>query len=47
MSEGINIDVTATPNFVGFYSSRREKVIHVLSRALEIRHRVSDGHQRG
>lgn len=46
MSEGINIDVTATPNFVGFYPSRREKVIHVLSRALEIRHRVSDSHER-
>lgn len=47
MSEGIRINVPATPNFVGFDSTRREQVIDVLPRTLEIRHRVGNGHQRG
>lgn len=47
MSEGIRINVPATPNFVRLYPSRREKVIHMLPRALQVGHRVRDGHERG
>ena len=47
MSEGIRIDVPATPNLIGLDSTSREQVIDVLPRTLEIRHRIRDGHARG
>ena len=46
MSQRIRVNVTPTPNFVGFNSTRREQVIDMLATALEIGHRVSDGHER-
>lgn len=47
MSEGIGVDVTATPNLISANPSSRDKVIHVLATALQVRHGVRDGHQRG
>ena len=47
MSERISVDITPTPNFVRLNSPRREQVIDMLSGALEIRHGVGNGHERG
>ena len=47
MSEGIGVDVTATPDLISANPSSRDKVIHVLATALEIRHGVGNGHERG
>lgn len=46
MSEGIRVNVPATPNFVRLYPSIREKVIDMLARTLQIGHRVGNRHER-
>lgn len=47
MSERVRVNVTPTPDFVGFYPSSRQKVIDMLATALQVRHGIRDGHQRG
>lgn len=47
MSEGIRVNVPATPNFVRLYPSRRQKVIDMLARTLQVRHGIRDSHERG
>lgn len=46
MSERVSVNVPATPDFVRLYPSIREKVIHMLPRALQVGHRVGNRHQR-
>lgn len=46
MSEGIGIDIPSPSDFVGANPTSREKVVHMLARTLQIRHRVGNRHQR-
>lgn len=47
MSEGIYVDVSASTHLVRLNSATVDKVIHVLFRALEVRHCVLHCHQGG
>lgn len=47
MSQRVRVDIPATPDLVGADASSREQVIDMLSGALEIRHGVGNGHERG
>ena len=47
MSEGIGIDIPSPSDFVGANPTSREKVVHMLATALQVRHGISNGHQWG
>lgn len=47
MSERVHVDVSTATNLIGLDSPRPEQVIYMLATALQVRHGVGDGHERG
>ena len=47
MSERVAVDISTATNLIGLDSPRPEQVIYMLATALQVRHRVRNGHQRG
>lgn len=47
MSEGIRINVPATPDFVRANPPSLQQIVDVLATALQVGHGISNGHQWG
>lgn len=47
MSKTIGVNVPASSHLVRFDSSTVDKVVDMLLRALQVRHRIRHSHQRG